>query len=161
MDAQGSAARMRKVYIQTDEVLMNTKLALALLSVGCAAAMSLAQPAKADSFAVGYHSGWHHHGGYSVAVGVGPGYYGGGYYAPGPAYYRGSPYCYANGYYYQCPAYPAYYAYPGYYGPSISLGYYGGGYGRGGWWDGGHHWHDGGGHWNGGGGHWGGGNWHH
>ncbi|WP_434106699.1 hypothetical protein [Paraburkholderia caffeinilytica] len=44
--------------------------------------------------------------------------------------------------YYPPPVYPAYYGYPGWYGPSVSIGFGFGGYwgGRGGW--GGHgHWH--------------------
>ncbi|WP_144145986.1 hypothetical protein [Paraburkholderia sp. BCC1884] len=52
--------------------------------------------------------------------------------------------------YYPPPLYPAYYGYPGWYGPSVSIGF-----GFGGYWGGGH----GGGGW-GGGGHGGGGHWH-
>lgn len=48
--------------------------------------------------------------------------------------------------YYPPPVYPAYYGYPGWYGPSVSIGFgfggYWGGHGGGGWGGGGHgHWH--------------------
>jgi hypothetical protein len=150
----------------TEEGHMNIKSGLAVLAVCCAGALGIAQPAKADSFSVGYHNGYHgwHHGGYSVSFGAGPAYYGGGYYG-GPAYYAGSRCFYDyNGYYHCSPSYPGYYG-GGYYGPSFGVSYYGGGWGhpwygggRGGWhggWGGG--WHGGNGHWHGGEGGWHGG----
>ena len=56
-----------------------------------------------------------------VAVPAGPGYYpSDGYYPPAPAYSAPAPV------YYPAPAYYAY-APPAYYGPSVSLGIFGGG----------------------------------
>jgi hypothetical protein len=144
---------------------INIKSGLAVLAVCCAATIGLTQPAKADSFGIGYHGGGHgwHHSGYSVSLGVGPAYYGGGYYAP--AYYSNAG-CYYDYYgYYNCrPYYPGYYGGP-YYGPVVSygVGFYGG-Y-RGGY-RGGGGWHGGNGHWNGNGGTHSGGqsggdHWHH
>lgn len=127
---------------------MNITSKLAALVVCCAGAVALAQPARADGFSIGYHSGgwggWHRSG-YSVSVGVGSGGYGGGYYA-GPVYYP-RPACYYDYYgYYRCPVY-----YGGYRGPVLRVGYWGGwrggwygGWRGGGWyrggWHGGHGW---------------------
>ena len=143
---------------------MNTKLGmlkLAALAALCAVGVGAMPFAHADSFSIGYHSGWHGHSRFGVSVGVGPVFYGGGgYYAPA---YNNYPSCYYD-YYgnYSCrPAYPVYYGGPGYYGgPVVAYGvsYYGGG----GWWDhgvwhGGNGWRGGQGNWNGGQGNWHGG----
>ena len=123
---------------------MNITSKLAVLAVCCAGAIGMTQPAKADSFSIGYHGGgwggWHHSG-YSVSLGVGGPYYGGGYYYGGPVYYNG-PRCFYDYYgYYHCRPY----GYGGYYGPAWGVSYYGG-WGhpyRGGWY--GHGWYGNGG----------------
>jgi hypothetical protein len=126
-------------HIHLTRFLMNSKLGLALLAIGCAAAVGLSQPARADSFSLGYSSGWHHHhSGYNVSIGLGSPYYGGGYYAPryyAPAY-RPVRSCYYDDigeYICQRPyayAYPGYgygYGYGGgYYAPSFGISYYNG-----------------------------------
>jgi hypothetical protein len=128
---------------------MNTKLGMlkqAVLVACCAASVGAMPIAHADSFGIGYHSGWHGHSGYAVSIGAGPAYYGGYYAAPYYPYRR----CYYDYYgYYHCgPNYASAYYYGGgpYYGPAVSLGYYrgwghGAGWRGGGWHGGGHQWH--------------------
>ena len=120
---------------------MNTRLGmlkLAAVALCCAAGVGATQFAHAQRFGVGY-SGWHHHSGYNVSIGLGGGYYGGyyapRYYVPRPYYYSYAPApCYAPYYYNGYACVPAYYAAPayydnGYYGPSVSIGYSNYGYG--------------------------------
>src|SRR5690242_18094706 len=85
---------------------MNSRLGfvkMTTLAAVCAAAVGIVPLAQADSFSIGYHTGWHgrHHSHYRIAIGPGSGFYGGrydpGFYAPvyfarGRDYYSGGPY---------------------------------------------------------------------
>ncbi len=124
-----------------------TKLGLVkvtALAALCAAGLGMPHSANAGGF-FGY-SGHDGHNRYSVSIGLGGPYYGGGYYRPRAYYYaprRYYSYAYAPSYYdysYAPAYYPGYDAYyngaygGGYYGGGVSYGIsYGGSYGRG--WD--------------------------
>jgi len=59
---------------------------LTALAALCALGLGVASPSHADSISIGYHGGYHghHHSHYRVSIGLGSGFYGGGY---EPSYY--------------------------------------------------------------------------